>query len=247
MNITIRSISKRPIYLLMALAILFGFFIVANTPAYAAGDEAKIARGGLLYDKWFAITNGDIPRKTNVSYPETSKKKGKNSWRCKECHGWDYQGVKGAYGDTKNSHYTGIKGISGAVGSDPAKIVAVLKDKTHTYTDDMMNKDDFMDLALFVSKGQVDMPKYISLDKKVKGDASKGKDYYTTICAGCHGLDGKKIKDMPNLGKVAQTNPWETLHKIRNGQPGEKMPALRALPVQISVDIVAHSMTLPAE
>ncbi len=41
--------------------------------------------------------------------------------------------------------------------------------------------------------------------------------------------DGKPLKaDEEPLGLVANDNPWEALHKIRNGQPGERMPALRA-------------------
>ena len=240
-----KYIFERPTCLFAALVVLIVMSSATIIPAQAAEDQGKMAYGGLLYDKWYAINQGDIPRKTNKSYPKTAKKKGKNTWRCKECHGWDYQGVAGAYGNKKNSHYTGIKGISGAAGADMAKIVAVLKDDTHGYTDDMLSEEEFNNLALFVSKGQVDVPKYISLDKKVKGDVKKGKDYYGTICAGCHGLDGKKIDDMPAVGKVGKANPWETLHKILNGQPGEKMPALRALPLQVSVDIVAYTQTLP--
>ena len=242
-----RILSKGLVGLFIAAGVMLGLTVTNISTASAAGDEAKIVRGGIMYDKWYAITTGDIPRKTNKAYPSTAKKKGKNTWRCKECHGWDYQGAKGAYGNKKNSHYTGIKGISGSAGADLAKIVAILKDKNHNYTDDMMTKDDFNDLALFVSKGQVDVPKVISLDKKVSGDAVKGAAYYGTICANCHGVDGKKIKEMPAMGKVANSNPWETLHKIRMGQPGENMPALMALPLQISVDIVAYTKTLPKE
>ena len=42
-------------------------------------------------------------------------------------------------------------------------------------------------------------------------------------------------------------NPWEVMHKILNGQPGEPMPGLRALPdaERIIVDIMAHTQTLP--
>ncbi|MBL6933115.1 MAG: c-type cytochrome [Rhodospirillales bacterium] len=222
------------------------FSVTFITTAYA-DDSANVVRGGLLYDKWYGITNGDIPSGTNPAYPDTSKKKGKDSWRCKECHGWDYQGNKGAYGNKSNSHFTNYKGIAGAMGADTGKIMNLLKDKNHNYTDKHMTATDFMDLALFVSKGQVDVPKYIGLNKAVKGDAKQGEIYYNTICVNCHGFDGKKIKDMPNLGKVAQDNPWETLHKIRMGQPGEKMPALYALPIQVSVDIVAHALSLPRE
>lgn len=42
-------------------------------------------------------------------------------------------------------------------------------------------------------------------------------------------------------------NPWEVMHKILNGQPDEKMPALRALDRQVTVDIMAHLTTLPKE
>jgi thiosulfate dehydrogenase len=37
------------------------------------------------------------------------------------------------------------------------------------------------------------------------------------------------------------------MHKILNGQPDEKMPALRALDRQIIVDLMAHIKTLPKE
>ena len=63
-------------------------------------------------------------------------------------------------------------------------------------------------------------------------------------CAGCHGKDGKKLKDAPPLGSVAD-NAAEMLHKILNGQPGEAMPALRALDPQISADIALHLQALP--
>ena len=42
-------------------------------------------------------------------------------------------------------------------------------------------------------------------------------------------------------------NPWEVMHKILNGQPGEQMPALRALDHQIIADVMAHMTTLPQE
>ncbi len=42
-------------------------------------------------------------------------------------------------------------------------------------------------------------------------------------------------------------NPWEVMHKILNGQPGEEMPALRAFDRQVVLDIMAHMATLPKE
>jgi thiosulfate dehydrogenase len=155
-------------------------------------------------------------------------------------------GKDGAYGD--GSHYTGLAGIRGAAGADPDTIIALLKSESHGYTEEVFTPEDFRDLALFVSKGQLDMDKYIDrATKAVKGgDAAKGAAYYNTVCANCHGRDGKKPKDMSaTIGEEASDNPWETLHKIRNGQPGEKMPALRALPLQAAIDILAYAQTLP--
>ncbi len=68
------------------------------------------------------------------------------------------------------------------------------------------------------------------ITKKAKGNSNRGQSYYQTVYVGCHGLGGKG-EETPSLGKVANDNPWEVLHKIDNGQPGVEMPALRALDI----------------
>ncbi len=231
----------------ISAAVVLGYGL--STASVANADELSepgaIARGGRLYDKWFKVVGADKPAATHPSYPSAGKKKGDATWRCKDCHGWDYMGKDGAY--AKGSHFSGIPGVSGKAGADPAAIVAVLKDKTHALAGEM-DDGDFQDLALFVSKGQVDMDKYIDRATKApKGDKVAGKAYFETICIGCHSIDGTKPKDMENpLGKQ-MGNPWEVMHKILNGQPDEKMPALRALDRQVTVDIMAHLTTLPKE
>lgn len=85
-----------------------------------------------------------------------------------------------------------------------------------------------------------------------RGDARRGARFYQTVCAVCHGFDGKAInfkdENKPEfIGTVASENPWETLHKFRNGQPGIGMPSLGALSLQDQVDILAYAQTLPAE
>ena len=211
--------------------------------AIAAEEVSSISRGGRLYDKWFVENKAAKPGDDHAAYPHKGGKYGKDtSWRCKECHGWDYKGKDGAY--AKGGHATGIKGISGAAGKDPASIVAILRDKLHGYTDAQISAKDAGDLALFVSKGQVDTAKYIDAAGKPKGDGAKGEVYFNTMCAGCHGTDGKKITTAPSIGSVAD-NPYEMLHKVMNGQPGEAMPSRRALDPQISVDLVVHLQTLP--
>ncbi|MDH5355760.1 MAG: cytochrome c [Gammaproteobacteria bacterium] len=208
-----------------------------------AEEDSAIARGGQLYDKWFAVIGADKPKDTHKSWPSSNtKKKGNATWRCKSCHGWDLRGKDGAY--ASGSYKTGIRGLREFDGGNPADIARAVKDSTHGLG--MIPDADIADLALFVTKGQVDMTKYINPDKSVNGDAARGEAYYNTLCAGCHGSKGEKPKDMEGaLGKIVSGNPWEGLHKILNGQPDEAMPALRALPLQVAIDTLAYTATLP--
>ena len=209
-------------------------------------DQGSVARGGKLYDKWYKVIKADVPEASHPLYPASNEKYAndpKNNWRCKECHGWDGKGVAGAY--SGGSHFTGIKGIDGMAGGDPAAVVAVLTSAEHGYGD-KMSEGDLADLANFVVYGQIDWAAYVGDDKAPKGDAAVGKQVYNTVCANCHGADGKLPKDMPPLGSL-MGNPWEVMHKILNGQPDEKMPALRAFDHQIAADIMAHMTTLPTK
>jgi len=226
-------------------AIVFGVAWMAAGTTQAAEEASSIARGGRLYDKFWAENKQAQPTADHSAYPNKGGKYGKDvSWRCKECHGWDYKGKDGAY--ASGGHATGIVGIQGAAGKDPASIVAIIKDKTHGYGDAQLSAQDMNDLALFVSRGQVDMAKHIDYPaKKAKGDAAKGEAYFNTLCANCHGVDGKKINNAPPLGSLQ--NPQEMLHKVLNGQPSQNMPALRLLDHQIAADLVAHMLTLPQQ
>ena len=56
-----------------------------------AGEQAKttawsITRGGLLYDKWWALIGINPPQETHPLYPAAGKKKESATWRRKECH-----------------------------------------------------------------------------------------------------------------------------------------------------------------
>lgn len=218
----------------------------------ATGEElAQIVFGGVLYDKWSGALGVDAPKQTHPAYAASKgKRKGSGTWRCKECHGWDYMGKDGAY--KSGSHFSGIPGIRSADGASESKLVAVLKNKDHQLGEHIPTAG-MKALAAFMAKGQLDMDQYIDRgSKKAKGNLGNGERVYMTVCTKCHGDDGKKInfkdeKKPEYLGTVAAGNPWETLHKIRMGQPGKEMPAMLAFPVQLQVDVLAYSQTLPTK
>ncbi len=217
-------------------------------------DIWDIARGGQLYDSWPAALDTEPPDGTHPAYTVIGRKKGKITWRCKECHGWDYKGEDGVYG--KGAHYTGIQGVRRVAGMDPEKIIELFTDQTHGYTTDMMPPLAMRKLALFLSKGQLNMDQYIDrATKEAHGFTKRGAAFFQTICAICHGFDGAQMVsksqttlaafgDRGFLGSIAATNPWEVLHKIRNGHPGVGMVPLRVLGVQDQVDVLAYMQSL---
>jgi hypothetical protein len=233
----------------VALALSVATVLTAPMPTASADEEVtseagRIARGGRLYDKWYAVIGADEPEETHPAWPASNERTGDTTWRCKSCHGWDYLGKDGAY--ATGSYQTGIVGIRAFDGGDPAAVAAILKDDLHAFAD-QMDERDFEDLALFVTKGQIDLDTYVDRAAAAPmGDATRGQALYETVCVNCHGAEGTEIDDMDPLGDLIG-NPWEIMHKIRFGQPDEEMPALFALDPQVAADIMAYLTTLPEE
>lgn len=227
----------------LKMTILTLFLAITGLQPAMAGesDEYRIARGGRLYDNWFAENGKAAPTGPNPAYPATGEYRGKKAsdWRCKECHGWDYLGKDGAYGTGK--HFTGFTGIKNAANTSPASIKELLLSPSHGYDPSMLSDADIEDLSLFLGKGQVDMLQYVDqATNTAKGSAAKGMSHYQTLCSTCHGLDGKAMGKDAELGSLAKKNPWEVIHKIRHGQPKSTMPSLASLDMQVIVDILAY-------
>jgi len=201
-------------------------------PTEVPVPEGDLVRGGLMYDAWWDAAGVDAPEGDHPLWKTqtTNTRTGTDTWRCKECHGWDYKGVDGAYGS--GSHVTGFVGIRGAQGKHALEIVDVLKGSTNAEHDfsAMLDEQALIDLALFVTQAQIDGDELINADKTSKGDASLGNEKYETTCANCHGPQGvamnfgdfEELEFVPHIGA---DNPWEFFHKVRFGQPGEVMPS----------------------
>lgn len=227
--------------------------------AARGAKAASIARGGTLYDAWWKVVPGAKEPKDNQplwALQTTNKRKGSITWRCKECHGWDYKGKDGAYGS--GSHYTGFPGLWDAAQKKGADaLAAALKGSANPRHDfsSVLRPEDIADLVDFLKGGLTDMTKYVDYKTKkpVGGDVERGRARYG-VCGACHGPDGKKLnfgsdKAPEYLGTIAKANPQEFLHKTRVGQPGSKPPMPAALvlgwDMKQVVDVLAYSQTLP--
>jgi mono/diheme cytochrome c family protein len=204
---------------------------------------ASIANGGRLYDDWQVHTGGQRQALPHPSYPAKGyfANSPTETWRCKECHGWDYKGNQGR--NATGIHATGIKSLRGMSGADPEKIVNILRSSIHIFGA-VMKYRDLQDLANFVSYGQVDMDTLIDPRTGLaRGDAVKGAAHYRTMCAGCHGLEGRYVGKR-FVGRLTREDPWHALHTILNGHPDDNMPALREIDRKAIGDILAHMQTL---
>ena len=213
-------------------------------------ELALIVQGGLMYDDWGKTLGKALPKQIHPSYLSTGgKAQGADTWRCRECHGWDYRGKEPDY--SSGNHFSGFRGIHEVLGGNEISILSHLKSTGHRFGEHLSGQD--LDaLVLFITKGQMDMEPFIDRkSKKAKGDPAAGASLYRDTCAPCHGDDGKKLrlgdeKNIVTLGASAQENPWRALHKIRFGEPGQNAPPLLGAPVQQQVDVLAHVQTLPA-
>lgn len=210
------------------------------TPVAVAGsDDVSVVRGGRLYDAWFQELRIPPPSDRHPAFDE--RRQGGtvaagDTWRCTQCHGWDYQGDG-----------SGTVGIGRLRGADPASIVDILRNRTHGYQT-VLSAGDLRDLAVFVSAGQVDMGGIVDrASGRAKGGAAKSEDHFGTICAGCHGRDGKQVRDVPPLGEASRDRPIEALHIILNGHAGGNMPPLRTLGLDLASNMLAFLQTLPGQ
>lgn len=206
--------------------------------------------GGRLYDNWFAAQGLDEPERTHPVWPRRNRsQEGATTWRCKSCHGWDYKGRDGAYG--QGDYRTGIKGVLGKRGADPARIARIVRNPMHGFGPELIPDDALARLAAFISRGTYDTDDWIGPDGMARGEAARGKPVFQTVCAACHGFDGRAQNwgddDEPGfVGTEAQANPWEVLAKIRHGHPGVEMVGLVAFDMQVAADVLAYAQTLPA-
>ena len=225
-------------------------------PTDAPALEGDLIRGGLMYDKWWVVVKAETPATDQALWATqtTNTRSGGDTWRCKECHGWDYKGVDGAYGS--GSHMTGFPGVFASADKPATEILAAMRgaiSPDHDFSA-AMGEQDLVDLALFVVEGQFDTDDLVNADKSAKGDAALGEANYEKVCAHCHGPEGAAInfhgiEEPEYVATIATGNPWEFIHKVRFGQPGWPMPSAitNGWTDADLANVLAYAQTLPED
>ncbi|MGB7292258.1 MAG: c-type cytochrome [Thermodesulfobacteriota bacterium] len=194
-------------------------------------NNADLIRGGLLYDQYWTVTGGEEPDDTNPTYPSETNamvfppdgRMGSQTWRCKECHGWDYLGNEGLYA-FPNSHWTDIEGLLQVAdnlrllesgNSDlapfaqengeltPEELFDIIKfgiPGLMTGYEGQLSDDDIWDLVRFLKLGLIDDRDLVVYDTEGKIDVippvdlENGASLFNSVCALCHGVDGEGLE-----------------------------------------------------
>jgi thiosulfate dehydrogenase len=218
---------------------------------------ADIKHGALLYDNWPIVKKVKI-NSSHALYPKENGRESVNTWRCKECHGWDYKGKDGSYGKD-NIYKTGIRGIydSRSMGPEDLFFAITNQSENHNFREFLrLSVFDVWSLVKFIREGVIDIKTAVNTEGLANGNPEKGEILYARYCSDCHGLDGNKIsfreagEGIHGIGWEANADPQETLHKIRWGHPGSEMPSMiidEKLSDRETVDILSFCQTLYPE
>lgn len=245
---------------LTLLALLAGFGLLAAQRALASNRAVvpgDALAGGRIYDNWMVALDAPGPEGNHPLWDnqDFNQRSGVITWRCVECHGWDYKGAGGAYGPY-STHYTGFRGLEGVVGASQEQVIQWLDgsfNPEHNFLS-LANSSVLNDLAAFLRTQQVNTDLMIDPSTGAAlGNREPGRDIYSASCASCHGDAGNQINfgttaDPLYLGDRAIADPWQTVHKIRFGTPSiTNMPASEDLDwsLRMVADVLAHLQTLP--
>ena len=242
------------IFFIIIALLAVGTAIAAETPP----SQQDLIRGGQLYDKWYGVLGVDPPTGNMPiwSRQSTNTRSGGDTWRCSECHGWDYKGAQGEY--QAGSHRTGFPDLWQLVQDltvdDIVNHLHGSLDPAHDFSA-YLDDASLIQLANFLKFGIIDDADFInpiSL-QVIDPDLAHGKELYQSTCSSCHGEDGKtiviKVEGIDEyLGSVANRDPWRFLHRTRYGVAGVDMPVGISLGWQPADgrDVLAYAQTLPA-
>lgn len=211
-------------------------------------DMWRLAHGGRIYDNWWVALEQEQPNALHPAYPRSGSANPAASWRCVTCHGWDYEGSDGS-----TVGLSRMPSVLGMQGRDPDRVKSIVRDRRHRYSERMIPDAALDDLAFFLTAGLADSTRFVDRETgEVFGDAARGREVYQNVCAACHNFSGNaaiygEAEDLRTLGAIANASPWQALHKIRNGQPGADMLAMRVFDEALVADVIAYLKTLPIE
>ena len=239
----------------MVRIILAAFLAVATwTPVHAndgVGERKgvsptpqQLSVGARLYVNWQAATFRAPITKRHPLWKGSPAVAPGETWRCVNCHGWDYRGTGGVGGDL--GKIVGAPGLRHLAGRPVSEVTTALSFMGHDFRGEMPDLARVA-LARFVSAGQQEINDLIERYLEGGGQWQDGAWHFSTVCRVCHGRDGMQMhNDLAakpiSVGAIASTSPWRFLHAVRFGHQ-DGMPSFVLLSDQALLDTLRYAST----
>lgn len=252
-----KLLSSNAFILAVLTLILILIAIIPARTAYSqdqpVGDPL---RGGRLYAAWDNLAGTDLPQDFHPLWPVNTAGAFpvRFTWRCVNCHGWDYMGSHSRNFLTalRVMQYPDMFGMVNQPAEDILPLLTGKITSEHDFSA-YLDEQDLLDLSAFLSSG-LTLPDLVADWEtfQVQGTLQTGEQYFGQFCASCHGFEGEKInlntaQNPLFLGDMAWTNPWRIAHIIRFGHLNTRVPPAEMLQISFSqqIDILAYTQTLP--
>jgi len=199
--------------------------------------------GAQLYDDWPQAMLQVGPFVRHPLWRGARNALARETWRCVNCHGWDFRGSDGVGGDL--GPVPGVPGLRGLVGADRDTIRTLVRADRHGFAQQPLNVEALDYLVSFLARGQRETVELASRANELGADRVEGGQRYATVCQLCHGPQG----DLLNLGtervpetisSLARRMPWKFLHAVRFGHGGV-MPSFVTLDEKEFLNLLVYA------
>jgi predicted CXXCH cytochrome family protein len=193
---------------------------VGAVASHSRADDLEGVLGGMRYDNWWVAARLPEPVGNHPLYPPAGQQSGPTTWRCVECHGWDYKGIDGEYG--AGEHFTGIRGVFGST-LTREEMFDLLR-SNHGYQNSGISDQDIEYLVEFLQSYVIETDSYVDASGAFIGNSDEGRYNYRAAngyftCLHCHGDQPAAIR------QVAMDEPGRFMHIVRFGLPSGAKPS----------------------
>lgn len=183
--------------------------------------------GGQLYSDWPRVLLFRGPFTKHPLWTGSAAALNTETWRCVNCHGWDYRGSAGVGGDL--GVVPNVPGLRHLVGASRRTVADGIRHQNHGFAAEQLSADALSYLVGFLIDGQRAVVDLAARARESGADVKAGAERYRDVCQVCHGPTGSQLnlgteRSPATLQTLAQTNPWKFLHGMRFGHAGV-MPA----------------------
>ena len=186
-----------------AVGLISGICLALLEPASGADSIAGLSKkrqvpaawadsiGGQLYSDWPQVMLFRGPFAKHPLWTGSPSAINTETWRCVNCHGWDYRGGDGVGGDL--GVIAKVPGLRHLAGADRRTVADGITSAGHGFVAEQLSADALRFLVDFLIEGQRAVVDLADKARSVGANSQAGGNRCANICRVCNGPDGVRI------------------------------------------------------